>query len=166
MSSRRLGLIASVVVLVALTSVTAAATLPAEDAVVLENPETGETYDRFTLEPDETFAVTYIHSFEKTPVTGVYTVRDGEIHQVREEYAYNAAGLGYTRSERREGNRTVVDVDERVGSFAVRISDSEDHYLTVDGDDRPLDSYADTWSTVRVTTERVSYLERYWSHGR
>lgn len=166
MTLRRLGFLVAIVALVGFASVAAAAALPAGDAVVIDDPETGEVHDRFTLDAGETFAVTYVHSFEKTPVTAVYTVRDGEIHQVREEYAYNAAGLGYTRSERREGNRSVVDVDERVGSFTIRISDSEAHYLTVDGRDRPLDSYAEPWSTVRVTTDRVSYLETQWSHGR
>ena len=161
MCARRIGLLATVITLAALASVTAVATVPAETAVVIEDPETGEQHDLFTLEPDESFSVTYIHSSEGTPVTGVYTVEDGRIHQLREEYDYNAAGLEYTRPERREGNRTIVDIDEPVDSFTLRVSDSEDHYLTVDGEDRPLADYDGTWATLRITTDDESYLDRY-----
>lgn len=160
MTSRRLALVGSLLVVALVATVAVAAATPAGTALVIEDAESGETLDRHELAPGEEFSVSYIHSFEKTPVRGVYTVRDGEIFQLREEYAYNAAGLEYTRSSTRVGNRTHAAVNEPVGSFVVRVAASTEHTYTVGGTERAFTDVADPWSSVRVTTEEESYLDR------
>ena len=158
-SRRRLAVVGSLLV-VALATIAVAAATPAGTTLVVEDAETGETLDRHDVEPGEEFSLMYVHSFEKTPVHEVYTVRDGEIFQLREEYAYNAAGLEYTRSSTRVGNRTHATVNEPVGEFVVRVAASTEHTYTVDGEERPLTDIADPWSSVRFTTEKESYLDR------
>ena len=134
---------------------------PTVPTVQLTDAETDETLAVYSLEEGDEFEIRYVHSFEGTPIHETYTVDDGEIVQIREAYAYHAAGLEHSRETYRDGNMTVSELDHELGSFSVRVAGTTEQSLVIDGEKRALDSYAEPGSTIRISaTERNGVTDR------
>lgn len=124
---------------------------PTVPTVQLTDAETGETLAVYSLEEGDEFEIRYVHSFEGTPIHETYVVENGEIVQVREAYAYHAAGLEHSRETYREGNMTVSKLDNELGEFSVRVAATTEQTLVIDGEKRALDSYAEPGSTIQLS---------------
>jgi hypothetical protein len=135
------------------------ATNPTVLVLQLADTETGERLAAYEVEDGETFEIQYVHSFEKTPIHETYEVSDGEIVQVREAYKYHAAGLEYTRETDREGEWIVSEPDREISEFTIRVARSTDQSLFVDGNERPLGSYAEPGAGVEISVERIGMVE-------
>ena len=102
--------------------------------------EEGPVVFREAVDPEERFVLTYIHSVELQPVWEVYSLdRDGAVRVHEHDYAVFGAGLGQIAGEGRElgaplGWTRVVDLNRRVGSFAMRVAQpTSNHRLVVRG---------------------------------
>ncbi|WP_255191387.1 DUF1850 domain-containing protein [Natronobeatus ordinarius] len=134
-----------------------AAAAPTITTVQLTDRESGETLAVYPLEEGEEFEIRYVHSFEKTPIHETYVVDGSDIVQVREAYAYHAAGLEHSRETYREGNMTVSEFERELGTFSVRVASTTEQDLVIDGRERPLQSYAESGSTIQFSAERTNY---------
>jgi hypothetical protein len=137
----------------------AAASAPTMTALALTDAATGETLAITPIEEGEEFEIRYVHSFEGTEIHETYVAEGEEIVQVREAYEYHAAGLDGTRETDREGDMSVAEFEQELGSFSVRVAGATEQELVVGGETRPLRSYADAGSTITVEVKRVSYAE-------
>ena len=84
---------------VAVTLVVAATFLallwPRQTRLVLEEPDSGQLYAWFPVEEGSRFSITFIHSVNKTPLTDVYEIRQGEIYVTETKfYGFGAGGKG------------------------------------------------------------------------
>ncbi len=131
---------------------------PTVTTIQLTDGESGDTLAVYPLEEGEAFEIRYVHSFEGTPIHETYVVDETEIVQVREAYEYHAAGLEHGRETYREENMTVSELDHELGTFSVRVAATTDQDLVVDGQERPLDSYAESGSTIQFSAERTNYV--------
>lgn len=154
-SRRALGLaVAIVLVLAGIGATTGVSVLRIEDA------RTGETVGVERIDPGQEFAIHYIHSFDKTPIHEVYVIRDGKIVQIREEFQYFAIGLEYTKNDQeRVGNFTVLHMERTFDEFAIRVATYTNQSLVIGDERTPLTAYGERWDTLRLSADRVSYLE-------
>lgn len=125
----------------------------------LEDAHSGERLAVHAVEEGERFEIRYVHSFEKTPIHETYAVEDGGIVQVREAYKYHAAGLEFTRETYREGDWIVSEPDRELGAFTVRVAGSTEQSLVVNGNERPLEAYAEPGTAIRISVEHMGAAE-------
>ena len=71
--------------------------------LVLRDLDTGKVYGRYELVEGDTFAITFVHSVNKSPVTEVYQIRNDKIYL--EECLYYAFGAGVATTL--EGEQTL-----------------------------------------------------------
>lgn len=126
----------------------------------IQDARTGETVGVERVAPGQEVAIHYIHSFDKTPIHEVYVIRDGKLVQIREEFQFYAIGLEYTeRNQERVGNFTVLHMEREFDSFAIRVATYTNQSLVIGDKQTPLTDYAEKWDTLKLSGERVSYLE-------
>ncbi|UVE51141.1 DUF1850 domain-containing protein [Haloferax larsenii] len=82
-----------VVVAVLALAVGVSAAVPAGQALVVEDAETGERLKTVPVEENTTVALEYTHSVEKTRVLDAYAVQDGTLVMTRMEFKSYGAGL-------------------------------------------------------------------------
>ena len=61
--------------------------------LILEDDETGEIYKKIPVEDLDEFEITFTHSVNKSPVTDIYQIRDGEIYLTGNIYYNFGAGV-------------------------------------------------------------------------
>ncbi|MDQ2052811.1 DUF1850 domain-containing protein [Natronolimnohabitans sp. A-GB9] len=135
------------------------AAVPAGTIVHVEHGQSGEIRAVYPIDDGEEFAIEYVHSSEGTPIREVYTVDGTSIVQVREEYAYYAAGLEFERETRQVDGWTVADVDREVGSVTIRTAATTEQRLLIADENRSLETYTEPWEPVTLSVEHVTYLE-------
>jgi hypothetical protein len=133
--------------------------------------EGGPVVLREALDPGEPFVLTYVHSVELQPVWEVYSLDpDGAVRVREHDFAVFGAGLGQIPGEGRErgaprGWTRVVDLDRRVGTFALRVAQpTSNHRLIVRGRVVSL-SQAYAGKRVWIGGREVSLL-RWITHRR
>ena len=61
--------------------------------LILEDDETGEIYSKIPVENFDEFEITFTHSVNKTPVTDIYQIREGDIYLTGNIYYSFGAGV-------------------------------------------------------------------------
>jgi len=95
------------VVVLAVATALAAAAVPGDRVLVVEDVDTGETYLTAPVEDGSTVAFEYTHSVEKTRVYEEYTVRGDVLEMTRMEFESYGWGLP-ARANVTEDNGTFV----------------------------------------------------------
>lgn len=100
---------------------------PSHFLCLSETRGTQSLVKRVPLGPDATFALSFIHSVSRTPVTDYYRVEQGRILQTREEFMAHGAGLPSIANDmdatgwRHENGHFILDMHRYTGPIPLRI---------------------------------------------
>ena len=150
----RVALAAVVVSLLAVGGV-AAASLPAGQALVVEDADSGEELLRVPVEENTTVALEYTHSVEKTRVLDVYAVRDGELVMTRMEFQSYGWGLPARVNVTQQNGSFVFDPEGSFEELYVKPGRIAGHELHVGGETYDLVALSDAESVRIYTTDRT-----------
>lgn len=107
----------------------------------------------------ETFAIRYIHSVDRTPVTEVYAVGRRGLVLVESRFVHWGAGLGYMGEGRLaevDGVTVISGLNRKVGELLLRVGSVGDHRIVWrHGEIRLLDLFP-AFSLVKVSVRRGS----------
>ncbi len=107
----------------------------------IKNRDTDEIYARYTLKEGEQFAVSFIHSVNKTPVEDRYRITGGKIEIFETKYFGFGAGVQTELIGDQklimgdDGSMTITDIDTTIENLAYNISPVYDHILIL-GDEQ------------------------------
>ncbi|MGE4483973.1 MAG: DUF1850 domain-containing protein [Oscillospiraceae bacterium] len=112
--------------------------------LILSDRDTHETYAAFPVSDGEEFSVTFVHSVNKTPVTDVYEIRDGDIWLIKTIYYDFGAGVP-TETEKDEtltygenGEMIISGMDTMVPDLIYIVGTVSDHVLETGGKEYSL----------------------------
>ncbi|WP_237605578.1 DUF1850 domain-containing protein [Salinicoccus sp. ID82-1] len=107
--------------------------------MVISDMETDEVLYSAAVEEGERFAVTYIHSVERSPVKEVFEVRGTDVYTMESHTESFGAGMPYEGDEveMKDGVFIIRNINRRVHGGVLRIRPSSvfPHHIQV-GDDR------------------------------
>lgn len=149
--------VAVVFVLLALT-VGGAAAVPAGQALVVEDADTGEQLLSTPVSENTTVALEYTHSVEKTRVLDAYAVRNGSLVMTRMEFESYGWGLPARVDVRSENGSFVFDPEGTYEDLYVKPGRIAGHKLHVGDETYDLVSLSDAQS-VRIYVTNRSVLD-------
>jgi hypothetical protein len=153
---RRLLTLAAVLVTVLLAvSGAAAASLPAGQALVVEDAASGEELLSVPVEENTTVALEYTHSVEKTRVLDAYAVRGGELVMTRMEFQSYGWGLPARVNVSQENGSFVFDPDGSYEELYVKPGRIAGHELHVGTETYDLVARSDAESVRIYVAERT-----------
>lgn len=106
----------------------------------------GHEVARLPAGPDGAFALSFIHSVSRTPVTDTYHVVDGQIIQTSEVFQAHGAGLPSIANDmeatgwRHENDKFIIELDRPTGPIPLRIQAQFKNALHTANTDLPLAS--------------------------
>lgn len=124
--------------------------------LVLKDTKTGEIYGSFRLE-EEGFSVTFVHSVNKSPVTDIYEVRDGEIYMTGTVYYGFGAGVptelegDQTLTYGENGEMIISGMDLHIPDLVYVVGTVSDHILAINGEEISLRDLCGKNSSVAFT---------------
>ena len=128
--------------------------------LVLTNAKTGQEYARYDLEPGEEFAVTFVHSVNKTPVTDAYDAdKEGRIFVRKTIYYDFGAGVpfdlndGETLSYDEDGAMVISGIDRLIPDYIIFVGTVSDHILTIGCKEISLRDLCGRNAKVRIAYE-------------
>lgn len=142
---------------------------PSRNELVLLNDK-GDVLFSAPIAGDLPFAIRYIHSVAKTPVTDFFFIKNGEIYLESTVYSDFGAGLPTSPEEgqtmKTEGGEIIISgIDRRLGDFVLRVGRVAHHTLLlfepVNSDEFqimaevPLDKLAPPGSPVTFAAKAV-----------
>ena len=104
---------------------------------MLENTQTGGIIRQFPLEAGDGFAVTFIHSVNKSPVSDFYEVREDGIYVVKTVYYGFGAGVqtelgeGQVLTYGEDGSMIITGFDLRMNDLIYAVGTVSDHVLAL-----------------------------------
>ena len=110
--------------------------------LILEDDETGEIYKKIPVEDLDEFEITFTHSVNKSPVTDIYQIRDGEIYLTGNIYYNFGAGVpteiyeGQSLSYGKNGEMIISNMDTPMPDLVYIIGTVTDYYLSVNKGDK------------------------------
>jgi len=156
---RRLRAVVAVSVVLLLAVGGAAATsLPAGQALVVEEADGGEELLRVPVEENTTVALEYTHSVEKTRVLDAYAVRGGELVMTRMEFESYGWGLPARVNVSQENGSFVFDPDGSYEELYVKPGRIAGHELHVGERTYDLVALSDA-NSVRIYIADRTLLE-------
>lgn len=123
--------------------------------LVLTNADTGEEYGTFCLPESDEFAVTFVHSVNKSPVTDVYIAKGKDIYLDRTIYYDFGAGVPTTLQEGQKlefgdnGEMIISGYDMKIPDLLYIVGTVSDHTLTVGDEETSLRTLCGRNSKVR-----------------
>ncbi|ELZ88208.1 hypothetical protein C453_02022 [Haloferax elongans ATCC BAA-1513] len=147
-----------VVVAVLALAVGASAAVPAGQALVVEDAETGEHLKTVPVEENTTVALEYTHSVEKTRVLDAYAVQDGALVMTRMEFKSYGAGLPARANVTTENGSFVFDPQGSYRELYVKPGHIAGHKLHVGERTYDLVALSDARS-VRLHVTEQSVLD-------
>lgn len=141
MKSKRIKRIVTAAVLVAAAVTAVVWHFVKKPELVLENPDTGRAYIRFTVEEGDEFAVTFRHSVNKSDVTEIYEIRDGAVWLTGCVYYHFGAGVAeeldpdWELTMGENGEMILSNINMELPNLIYRVGTVYDHILTI-GDER------------------------------
>ncbi len=106
--------------------------------IYIKNRDNGEVYASYSFKEGEQFAVSFIHSVNKTPVEDRYRITDGQIEIYETKYFGFGAGVQTELVGNQklvmgdDGSMTITDIDTTIDNLAYNISPIYDHILILD----------------------------------
>ncbi|POG57031.1 DUF1850 domain-containing protein [Haloferax marisrubri] len=147
-----------VVVAVLAVAVGGSAAVPAGQALVVEDAETGERLQTIPVEENTTVALEYTHSVEKTRVLDAYAVQDGELVMTKMEFKSYGAGLPARANVTTENGSFVFDPEGSYEDLYVKPGRIAGHKLHVGDQTYDLVALSDARS-VRLHVTHRSVLD-------
>ncbi|WP_049917857.1 DUF1850 domain-containing protein [Haloferax denitrificans] len=144
-----------VVVAVLAVAVGGSAAVPAGQALVVEDAETGERLQTIPVEENTTVALEYTHSVEKTRVLDAYAVQDGELVMTRMEFKSYGAGLPARANVTTENGSFVFDPEGSYEDLYVKPGRIAGHKLHVGEQTYDLVALSDARSVRLYVTHRT-----------
>ena len=126
-------------IVIAAVTVILIATLKTE-RLVLSDAETGEIFIEERVKEGDEFSVTFRHSINKTDVTEIYEVRDGEIWLTGCVYYSFGAGVAedldpdWTLAYGNNGEMILSGLDREMTDLTYVVGTVYDHMLTLHGE--------------------------------
>jgi len=154
---KRTSLAVLVIAALAVTTALAAAAVPGDRALVVEDTETGDVYLTAPVDDGSTVALEYTHSVEKTRVYDEYTVRGDVLVMTRMEFESYGWGLPADANVTEENGTFVYDPPGETTRLTVAPGRIADHRLHVDGETYDLVGLTDAES-VDVHVARQTLL--------
>ncbi|AFK20639.1 DUF1850 domain-containing protein [Haloferax mediterranei ATCC 33500] len=134
------------------------AAVPAGQALVVEDAETGEHLKQIPVQENTTVALEYTHSVEKTRVLDAYAVQDGKLVMTRMEFKSYGAGLPARANVTTENGSFVFDPEGSYEEFYVKPGRIAGHKLHVGENTYDLVALSDAQS-VRLHVTQQSMLD-------
>jgi len=128
--------------------------------LVLRNSDTGRILATYKVNNHSEFSITFIHSVNKTPVTDVYEIRDGNIFVVRTIYYSFGAGVqteledGQTLEYGDDGSMIISGFNRRMDKLSYIVGTISDHILRINGNSVSLRKLCGRNTPVIITCER------------
>ena len=111
--------------------------------LLLKNAESGKIYASFEL-PENEFAVSFVHSVNKTQVLEKYKVEENEIYLEGCVYYSFGAGVaeelpeGWKLSYGGSGEMIISNIHKRIDRLSYFVGTVSDHILHIEGKERSL----------------------------
>ncbi|MFC7205154.1 DUF1850 domain-containing protein [Haloferax namakaokahaiae] len=147
-----------VVLAVLALAVGGSAAVPAGQALVVEDAETGEVLLTQHVSENTTVSVEYNHSVEKTRVLDEYTVRNGELEMTRMEFESYGWGLPARADVHKENGSYAFDPEGSWEELYVKPGHVAGHKLHVGERTYDLVALSDA-RTVRLSVTNQSVLD-------
>ena len=130
-------------------------TFISSDRLILKNADTGQVFGRFPLSDDKEFAVTFVHSVNKSPVTDVYQVRGKKIYLIETIYYGFGAGVPselygneiFLFGE--NGEIIISNMDTYLPNLTYVVGTVSDHTLSINGEEISLRDLCGRNSSVK-----------------
>jgi len=128
--------------------------------LILRNSDSGELIAAYPVDEGEEFSVSFVHSVNKSPVTDVYEIHNGDIYVVRTIYYSFGAGVqteieeGQTLEYGEDGSMIVSGFDRRMDSLSYIVGTVSDHILKINGKSISLRELCGRNATVNFSCER------------
>ena len=113
--------------------------------LILEDPRTKEQYAAYSMAAGDRFAVTFIHSVNKSPVIDWFVIRNDGIYGEKTVYYGFGAGVpteleeGQTLTYGDDGSMIISGIDIKMKDLIYRVGTVSDHILTLpDGEEISL----------------------------
>jgi hypothetical protein len=132
--------------------------------LILKNGDTGKTLAVYRIEEENEFSVTFVHSVNKSPVTDVYKIRNGEIYVVRTIYYSFGAGVqteieeGQTLEYGEDGSMIVSGFYRPMDNLSYIVGTVSDHILEINGSSIKLRELCGRNTTVHFLTGRRIFI--------
>lgn len=147
------------VVALAVATASAAAAVPGERVLVVEDAETGQQYLTVPVEDGSTVALEYTHSVERSRVYDGYTVRGDRLELTRMEFESYGWGLPAGANVTEENGTFVFDPPGNATRLTVAPGRVAGHELHVDGSTYDLVAVTDAESVDIHLTRRTLLTE-------
>jgi hypothetical protein len=128
--------------------------------LILKNADTGKTLAVYPIEEGSEFSVTFVHSVNKSPVTDVYKICNGEIYVIRTIYYSFGAGVqteieeGQFLEYGEDGSMIVSGLDRPMHNLSYIVGTVSDHILEINGSPVKLRELCGCNTTVRFLCSR------------
>ena len=135
--------------------------------LILKNGDTGRVIKSFSVEEGDEFSVTFVHSVNKSPVTDVYQLVNGDIYVVRTIYYAFGAGVqaeigeGQRLDYGQDGSMIVSGFNQRMDRLAYIVGTVSDHTLQINGEKISLRKLCGRNTTVRFISGRRFFPEQF-----
>ncbi len=132
--------------------------------LILKNGDTGKTLAVYRIEEENEFSITFVHSVNKSPVTDVYEIRNGDIYVVRTIYYSFGAGVqteieeGQALEYGEDGSMIVSGFDRLMDNLSYIVSTVSDHILVINGNSVNLRELCGRNTTVRFLSGRRIFI--------
>ena len=109
-----------------------------KNELVLKDLDSGKIYAAYSMKEGDAFSVMFVHSVNKSPVTEVYRIEDGEIYL--EECLYYAFGAGVattlegeqTLSYGENGEMIISNIHMQMPNLIYVVGTVSDHVLEIE----------------------------------
>jgi hypothetical protein len=128
--------------------------------LILKDGDTGKELAIYPVEEGTEFSITFIHSVNKSPVTDVYEIRNGDIYVVRTIYYSFGAGVqteieeGQTLEYGEDGSMIVSGFDRPLENLSYIVGTVSDHILEINGSSVKLRELFGRNTTIRFSLSR------------
>ncbi len=139
---KKIILITAVILVIAVILVLLTLNHPAK--LVLQDADDGTIYGTFALPDDQIFAITFVHSVNKSAVTDYYQVIDGQIYLIKTAYYGFGAGVptelygDQVFSYGDDGEMIISNMDTLIPTLTYVVGTVSDHTLTIGEDEISL----------------------------
>lgn len=132
--------------------------------LILKNGDTGGVIRSFPVQEGDEFSVTFVHSVNKSPVTDVYQIVNGDIYVVRTIYYAFGAGVqaeieeGQRLDYGQDGSMVVSGFNRRMDRLSYIVGTVSDHTLEIGGEKISLRALCGRNTTVRFVSSHSPWF--------
>ena len=136
--------------------------------LVLTNAEENRHLYAMPLREGERFSVSHIHSLHQSPVTEIYTIRDGKILLIALEFESFGAGLpevlesGQTLTRLETGGLRIDGMNRELLDLRILIGHTAEHTIHIRGQSIPLNTLDDPGQSIQFVLRELNIWQRLY----